>query len=129
MQLMLIIVFGIVAILLMIGVTLFGIALKTFDGLLLKFLEINQNFYVNQNNLVKNQQYLTNKAEENISHLSLILKSINQLEAINRDLKSSINQIKLSNIKNTNLLKEVNHGEKTYQKPDHGNQGNPERAK
>jgi hypothetical protein len=100
---------------------------KVFDTLLLRFMEVNQQFYINQGNLIKNQQYLLNKIEDNISRSSLIIKSVEKLESINKDLKNSISQIKLSNIKNVNLLKGVNHGEKVNEKPDHDREGNPKR--
>jgi hypothetical protein len=90
-------------------------------------MEINQQFYINQNNLVKNQQYLLNKIEENISRSSLVIKSIEKLESINRDIKNSVHQINLSNVKYSNILKGANHGEKVNEKPDHDREGNPKR--
>jgi len=118
MNLVYLLIFGFLIVLFIIGIVLLGIALKTFDSLLMKFIKVNQDFYINQNNINKNQQHALNKMTESILHTSMIGKSTEKLESIIKELKNAVYQIKLSNFKNTDTLKEVNRGKKTHQTSD-----------
>jgi hypothetical protein len=86
-------------------------------------MEVNQQFYTNQNTLVKNEQYLINKMGESVSHLSLISKSVEKLDSLSRDFKREIDRLHSSNIKNLSL-KGVNNVKEINEKSNVGNKVN-----
>jgi hypothetical protein len=127
MELVFIIILCVVSAVLIAEAIIFGLGLKAFDNLLLKFLQINQRFYTDQNNLLKNEQYLINKINESSIKVSQMSTIVSKSEAVNKDLRNMLSLLTksisaLKSIHNEEL-KGVSYGKETDRKPDQNNSG------